>query len=147
MPTSPAEFAAVGVLQSGWDLLGERDHEVPVEGSRDAGEGVDPIAPTAAFFKAGDHELGGAHPLGQFGGLRCEGGLVRRYWGDERRVRSATRAVGMIERRYWTLTAQFGSDEWRSSTATRARKCSFGPKVEDGFLWRKSSSKRCLMFL
>lgn len=39
-----------GVLQSGWNLLGERHHEVPVEGRGDPSKGVDPVARAAALL-------------------------------------------------------------------------------------------------
>lgn len=38
---------------------------MPVEGSRDPSEGIDPIERAAALFEPGDHGLGGAHSLGQ----------------------------------------------------------------------------------
>lgn len=43
----------------------KRQHEVPIEPGRNAGEGVDPVACSPAFLKARDHRLRRAHALGQ----------------------------------------------------------------------------------
>lgn len=52
------------VLEAGRDLLGTRHHEVPIERSREALEGVDAIARSPTVFEPRDHGLGRAHPLG-----------------------------------------------------------------------------------